>query len=353
MRIGILGAGHIGGTLAELWTRAGHDVVLASSDPSELTGLVARLGPHASAGTVSEAVAAGDVVLVALPGGVVMDVLEQAGSLGGTVMIHAANAFARGGSPGLPLAALVARFPTARWVRAYNTLQARVLGEQNHADPALVQFLSGDDTDAKAVVAGLVRDSGFAPLDLGGVADSPLQDPGSTLWNNPLTEEQARAALASARHASAEDGGDPLDRAWADLAKNGPTEPAWWLERITRSVFEAGLSWRVVAAKWDGFRKDFAGFDPAAVAAIGDEELARIQSDPAVIRNAAKIAATVRNAGALLALIDQHGSVPAYLAGFPDGHAAAADLRTRFLYLGETGTWRLLVGAQRDAQGGR
>ena len=79
MRIGILGAGHIGGTVAELWAHAGHDVVLASSDPSELAGLVSRLGPRASAGSVVEAVAAGDLVLVALPGVVVVDVLEQAG----------------------------------------------------------------------------------------------------------------------------------------------------------------------------------------------------------------------------------------------------------------------------------
>ena len=62
--IGIIGAGNIGGTLARLWTRAGHRVMLSSRHPNRLRGLAAELGPLASVGTPAEAAAFGDAVLV-------------------------------------------------------------------------------------------------------------------------------------------------------------------------------------------------------------------------------------------------------------------------------------------------
>ncbi len=67
MRIGIIGAGMIGSTLARLWVDAGHDVLVASRHPEELQGLIARLGPHASAGTAAEAAAFGRVVMLTVP----------------------------------------------------------------------------------------------------------------------------------------------------------------------------------------------------------------------------------------------------------------------------------------------
>ena len=67
MRIGIIGAGMIGSTLAKLWVDAGHDVLLASRHPEALQGLIGRLGPHASAGTAAEAAAFGRVVMLTVP----------------------------------------------------------------------------------------------------------------------------------------------------------------------------------------------------------------------------------------------------------------------------------------------
>jgi DNA-3-methyladenine glycosylase I len=113
-------------------------------------------------------------------------------------------------------------------------------------------------------------------------------------------------------------------------------------------VFQAGLSWRVVQAKWDGFRADFHGFDPAAVAAMTPDEIAKVESDPQVIRNARKIEATVANARVLLDLIAQHGSFRRYLGSFDDPHKALTDLTHRFKFLGEGGAWRMLIGAARD-----
>jgi 3-methyladenine DNA glycosylase Tag len=77
-------------------------------------------------------------------------------------------------------------------------------------------------------------------------------------------------------------------------------------------------------------------------------EIAATETDPRVIRNKAKIQATVDNARRVLAILDSYGSIHAYLASFPDAHAASADMRRRFKFLGNTGAWRLLNGASRD-----
>ena len=73
-----------------------------------------------------------------------------------------------------------------------------------------------------------------------------------------------------------------------------------------------------------------------------------IENDSRVIRNKAKIRATVDNAREVLAILDEYGSVRGYLASVPDAGAAAADMRRRFKFLGDTGVWRLLTSASRD-----
>jgi DNA-3-methyladenine glycosylase I len=113
-------------------------------------------------------------------------------------------------------------------------------------------------------------------------------------------------------------------------------------------VFEAGISRRVVEAKWDGIREAFHGFDPAQVAAMPPAEIAAVENDSRVIRNKAKIRATVQNAREVLAILDSYGSIRGYLASFPDAGAAGADMRRRFRFLGDTGVWRLLTSASRD-----
>jgi 3-methyladenine DNA glycosylase Tag len=67
-----------------------------------------------------------------------------------------------------------------------------------------------------------------------------------------------------------------------------------------------------------------------------------------VIRNKAKIRATVENAREVLAILDSRGSIRGYLASFPDAAEAGADMRRRFKFLGDTGTWRLLTSASHD-----
>jgi 8-hydroxy-5-deazaflavin:NADPH oxidoreductase len=352
VQIAILGAGRVGSTLGRLWHAAGHDVTFAARHAAGPQALAAELGERAHAAAVADAVADADVVLVAVPGPAVTDVLQAAGPLDGRVMINAANSF---GQQQVTLRSLAGTFPRARWVRAFNSLSASIMADDNHRNPPWAMFLSGDE-EAKPVVAQLIRDAGFDPVDLGGIDDSRLQDPDGALGRIILTHDEATALVAriksgdtaaadqSALRTRARELAAPFEK----LRDHAPDDPAFFLEHLSRSVFEAGISWRVVEAKWDGIREAFHGFDAAQVAAMPPAEIAAVENDSSVIRNKAKIRATVANAREVLAILDEYGSIRGYLASFPDAGAAAADMRHRFKFLGDTGLWRLLTSASRD-----
>jgi 8-hydroxy-5-deazaflavin:NADPH oxidoreductase len=354
VRIAILGAGHVGSALGRLWHAAGHDVTFAARHAARPRALEAELGEHAHAASVADAVAGADAVLLAVPGPAVTGVLQAAGPLDGRVMIDAANSF---GQHQVTLRSLADAFPRARWVRAFNSLSASIMTDDNHRKPPWVMFLSGDE-EAKPVAAQLIRDAGFDPVDLGGIDDSRLQDPGNALSLNILTHDEATALVARVKSgdtAAADQSAlrtrtrtRELAAPFEKLREHAPDDPAFFLEHLSRSVFEAGISWRVVEAKWDGIREAFHGFDPAQVAAMPPAAIAAVENDSRVIRNKAKIRATVENAREVLAILDADDSIRGYLASFPDAGAAAADMRRRFKFLGDTGVWRLLTSASRD-----
>jgi 8-hydroxy-5-deazaflavin:NADPH oxidoreductase len=352
MRIAVLGAGRVGSTLGRLWHAAGHDVTFAAQHAAQPRALAAELGERAHAASVAGAVAGAEVVLLAVPGAAVTDALQAAGPLDGRVMLDAANSF---GQQQVTLRSLADVFPRARWVRAFNSLSASIMADDNHRQPPWVLFLSGDE-EAKPAAAQLIRDAGFDPVDLGGIDDSRLQDPDSPLWINILTHDEATALVArikagdtaaadqSAKRTRVRELTAPFEK----LRDHAPDDPAFFLEHLTRSVFEAGISWHVVEAKWDGIREAFHGFDPAQIAAMPPAEIAAVENDSRVIRNKAKLRATVENAREVLAILDEYGSIRGYLASFPDAAAAAMDMRRRFKFLGDTGVWRLLASASRD-----
>jgi predicted dinucleotide-binding enzyme len=187
MKIAVLGVWHIGSAVGRLWHSAGHETTFAGRDEREPRDLAAELGARAHAATVADAVAGADAVLVAVPGPAVTDVLAAARPLDGKIIIDAANMM---GQSRLSLRQLADAFPAARWVRAFNTLQARVLADENHRLPRWVLFLSGDE-QAKPAVVQLIADAGFEPVDLGGIDDSQFQEPGSALWNTALESGNA------------------------------------------------------------------------------------------------------------------------------------------------------------------
>jgi 3-methyladenine DNA glycosylase Tag len=121
-----------------------------------------------------------------------------------------------------------------------------------------------------------------------------------------------------------------------------PRDLAGYLEAITRAVFQAGISWRVVDAKWPGIRDAFAGFDPARVAALDPADIDELMQDTRVIRNRAKLEATVDNAQTLLELDAEHGGFARYLRSHGDYEATVADLKRQFRFLGDTGAYYFL-----------
>lgn len=104
------------------------------------------------------------------------------------------------------------------------------------------------------------------------------------------------------------------DREWGVPER----DDARLFELLTLEGAQAGLSWRTVLLKRDGYRALFAGFDPTIVATFDDVRIDELAGDPRIVRHRGKIAATVRNAAAYLALQRAHGSFAAYLWAFVD-----------------------------------
>lgn len=121
-----------------------------------------------------------------------------------------------------------------------------------------------------------------------------------------------------------------------------PQSAADYLAVMSRAIFQAGLSWKLIASKWDDYLRLFEGFDPVLVAAFDDTDVARIMEDGRVVRTRKKIVATIENARTLLALERECGSFRTYLRSFDGYSALAADLRKRFAFLGELSAYYFL-----------
>jgi len=205
MKIGIIGAGQIGGTLAKLWVAAGHEVLLSSRHPDELKPLAKRLGPRAHVGTPKEAANFGDIVLVSVP----YKALPQLGrdleaALAGKIVLDTCNPYperdgdmafaARMKGTGV---ASPEYLPGARLVRAFNAINAGSLADEAHRKPPLVGIpLAGDDAEALKVAQRLVRDAGFDPVVVGGLARAKDFDVGTAVYTKLLTAAELRKALA-------------------------------------------------------------------------------------------------------------------------------------------------------------
>jgi 3-methyladenine DNA glycosylase Tag len=118
--------------------------------------------------------------------------------------------------------------------------------------------------------------------------------------------------------------------------------PSDYLAVMSRAIFQAGLSWKLIESRWDAYLRLFDGFDPALVARYGDAEVERILADGGVVRTRKKIEATIENAKTILALERSHGGFRAYLRSFSSYEELVADLRSRFKFLGALSAYYLL-----------
>jgi len=150
-------------------------------DPSTLDTLAAELGELASTGSPADAAAFGDVVILSVPWGSISDALAQAGDLAGALVVDTTNQFGPGAKPrsGQTAASFNAeRMPGARYTKSFNTLTAGFQAEAaaRKGDERVVQWICGDDSESKRLVASLVEDMGYVPVDLGGTTTCAVME---------------------------------------------------------------------------------------------------------------------------------------------------------------------------------
>ena len=204
MKIGVIGSGRIGSTIGGLWAKAGHEVMFSDRDPEQVKRAIDGLGPRARAGSVAEAVAFGDAILIAVPYAALPAIQQQVGAqLKGKVVIDPNNpvpsrdgelgAQAREKGAGISTAALL---PGARVVRAFNSWGYGVMArEANRPAPRMAIPVAADDATALKVGMQLVADAGFDPVAAGSLAASKAFDLGSSVSGRVLTASEMRQAL--------------------------------------------------------------------------------------------------------------------------------------------------------------
>lgn len=209
MRIGIIGAGNIGGTLARHLVKLGHQVSIANSrGPESLTTFAAEIGARAV--SVVEAAKAGDIVIISIPTKAVTDLPKQlfANVPSNVVVIDTGNYFPelRDGR----IDAIERGMLDSQWVaqqighpviKAFNNIVAKSLHEKGvpqGTSGRIALPVAGDSSDAKAVVLRLVDELGFDPVDGGVLDDSWRQQPGAPAYCRDLEASTLRRTLAEA-----------------------------------------------------------------------------------------------------------------------------------------------------------
>ncbi len=190
MRIGLIGAGTMGGPIGLLWAEAGHQILFSSRNPDELMDLVQSAAPRASAGYADAAAFFGEVILLAVPPVAIPQIGEDFGHLmQGKIVIDISNPRLDREGPiteewlamgtGLAMAQYLSG---VRLVKAFNTLGARVFANPMRNGERIGAPIAGDDEEALAVVADLVRGLGLDPVIVGPLERAKEFDRGSPIW---------------------------------------------------------------------------------------------------------------------------------------------------------------------------
>jgi hypothetical protein len=193
MKIGIIGAGSIGGNLGRGWAKAGHEIRFGVRKPEAAAELVAECGERAQATDVQTAAAFAEVVVVSTPYNALPEVVSSLGDLEGKVIVDATNpvAWDKGPTHGSSTSAaeeIAAAAPGARVVKAFNTFGAEHLLDPKFGDRTLDVYIAGDDADAKASVAALVEALGLVPVDAGPLRNARLVEHLAVLWIHLATQ---------------------------------------------------------------------------------------------------------------------------------------------------------------------
>ena len=190
MKIAIIGAGNVGGTLGTRWARAGHDVIFGSRDPNkgDVKELLAKAGPTAKAATPAEAARASEILLLSTPWPADQDAIQGLGDLSGKVLIDATNPLLPG-LAGLELGTSTSAgekvagwAPGAKVVKSFNTVGFNIMAETSFGADKPVMFYCGDDAGAKQKVAQLANALGFEAVDAGPLKQARVLEPFAMMW---------------------------------------------------------------------------------------------------------------------------------------------------------------------------
>jgi 8-hydroxy-5-deazaflavin:NADPH oxidoreductase len=172
MKFGFIGAGEVAQIYAKHFVRHGHEVVLSNSrGPDSLIELARSIGPNARAGTVKEA-AKQDIVILSVRWDQAKQALAEVSDWNGRILVDATNRPLDEDTKGKTASEVIASYaPGARVVKALNTVVMKWIQDYSNKKPKTVLFLSGDDADAKRKLARALEETGFVPVDLGGLID--------------------------------------------------------------------------------------------------------------------------------------------------------------------------------------
>jgi 8-hydroxy-5-deazaflavin:NADPH oxidoreductase len=206
MKIGIIGSGNIGGTVAQLFAGAGHQVAISNSrGPQSLRDFEKSSYSNIKAMTIEEAIAFGDVILLAIPWIKRQD-LPSSGLLNGKIVIDAMNPYSKNFEvinlePSSSSEEVAKQLNGARIIKAFNTMYFEHLKTKGNTklskENRIVLFIAGDDAQAKSIVSKLIDEIGFIPVDTGSLTEGGRkQQPGSEIYNNPMTLQIAQKKLS-------------------------------------------------------------------------------------------------------------------------------------------------------------
>ena len=204
MKIGVIGSGRIGTMIGGLWAKAGHEVMFSDRDPEQAKRAAEAAGPRAKTGTVEQAAAFGEAVLIAVPYKALPEIQQQVGAqLKGKVVVDPNNPvptrdgdMAVGAKEKGAAISTAALLPGALTVRSFNSWSYMVMArEANRPAPRMALPVAADDATALKVGMQLVADAGFDPVAAGSLADSKVYDLGSSLSGRVLTADELKQAL--------------------------------------------------------------------------------------------------------------------------------------------------------------
>ena len=183
MKVAIIGTGNMGAGLATELVAAKVEVVIGSRDPAKAAALAEKLGSNVQGGGIAAAVKLADIAILALPYGAIADALRVAGDLSGKILVDITNPISADykslviGHTTSAAEEIQALAPTAKVVKAFNTIFAPLLSAETRKTQTLQVFVAGDDTGAKDAVSKLAKVIGFEAVDAGPLSNSRFIEP--------------------------------------------------------------------------------------------------------------------------------------------------------------------------------